>query len=124
MNPAFNKKRKSFAFTLGLLASAFLVPAVLATELYAEENGQKTVTLTVDSAVDYAKKNSRTLKSADIDLDIKRRASAHSWNVLFPDVTGISRGMNTKFLQLRGIAKQRNRWWYIKLCMEITAYGL
>ncbi|MCR5318751.1 MAG: TolC family protein [Treponema sp.] len=87
MNPAFNKKIKSFAFTLGLLASAFLAPAVLATELYAEENGQKTVTLTVDSAVDYAKKNSRTLKSADIDLDIKRRASAYSWNVLFPDVT-------------------------------------
>ena len=87
MNPAFNKKIKSFAFTLGLLASAFLAPAVLATELYAEENGQKTVTLTVDSAVDYAKKNSRTLKSADIDLDIKRRASANSWNVLFPDVT-------------------------------------
>ncbi len=41
---------------------------------------------TVDEAVDYAVKNSRTLKSADIDLEIKRRAAKYSWNVLVPTV--------------------------------------
>lgn len=41
---------------------------------------------TVDEAVDYAVKNSRTLKSADIDLEIKRRAAKYSWNVFVPTV--------------------------------------
>ncbi|MBQ3825535.1 MAG: TolC family protein, partial [Spirochaetaceae bacterium] len=35
---------------------------------------EQSVTLTVDQAVDYALKNSRTLKSADIDLEMKERA--------------------------------------------------
>lgn len=46
----------------------------------------ETVTLTIDSAVDYALKNSRTLKSNDIDLEIKKRASRYSWNVFLPNV--------------------------------------
>lgn len=85
MNSLFNKMTKSFApavLALGLAAQLVLSP-----NAFAEDGGQKTVTLTVENAVDYAKKNSRALKSADIDLDIKRRASAYSWNVLFPDVT-------------------------------------
>ncbi|MBQ5499194.1 MAG: TolC family protein [Treponema sp.] len=85
MNSLFNKMTKSFApavLALGLAAQLVLSP-----NAFAEDGGQKTVTLTVEKAVDYAKKNSRALKSADIDLDIKRRASAYSWNVLFPDVT-------------------------------------
>lgn len=76
MNPEFNKKIKCFA------ALAFCSFAL--SFAYAQE--QETVTLTVDKAVEYAKENSRTLKSADIDLDIKRRASANSWNVLFPNI--------------------------------------
>ncbi len=48
---------------------------------------QKVVTLSIDEAVDYALKNSRTLKSSDIDLEIKKRASDVSWNVFLPTVS-------------------------------------
>lgn len=48
---------------------------------------EKTVTLSIDEAVDYALKNSRTLKSNDIDLEIKKRASDVSWNVFLPAVS-------------------------------------
>ncbi len=56
------------------------------------QNGQsagkeETVTLSIDEAVDYALKNSRTLKSNDIDLEIKKRASDVSWNVFLPAVS-------------------------------------
>ncbi len=56
------------------------------------KNGQsagkeETVTLSIDEAVDYALKNSRTLKSNDIDLEIKKRASDVSWNVFLPAVS-------------------------------------
>ena len=47
---------------------------------------EQSVTLTVDQAVDYALKNSRTLKSADIDLEMKERAAKYGWNVLLPTV--------------------------------------
>ncbi|MCR5606077.1 MAG: TolC family protein [Treponema sp.] len=46
----------------------------------------KIVSLSVEQAVSYALENSRTLKSADIDLEIKERASKYSWNVLLPNV--------------------------------------
>ncbi len=46
----------------------------------------ETVKLTLDDAVNYALKNSRTLKSSDIDLEIKERASKYSWNVFLPSV--------------------------------------
>ena len=45
---------------------------------------QNSTVFTVEQAVEYAMKNSRTLKSADIDLEIKKRASDYSWNVLVP----------------------------------------
>lgn len=48
---------------------------------------EETVTLSIDEAVDYALKNSRTLKSNDIDLEIKKRASDVSWNVFLPAVS-------------------------------------
>ena len=47
---------------------------------------EQSVTLTVDQAVSYALKNSRTLKSADIDLEMKERAAKYGWNVLLPTV--------------------------------------
>lgn len=40
--------------------------------------------LSIDEAVDYALAHSRTLKSNDIDLEIKERASKYSWNVFLP----------------------------------------
>ena len=46
----------------------------------------ETVTLTIDEAVDYARAHSRALKSADIDLEIAKRASDNAWNVFLPDV--------------------------------------
>ncbi len=47
---------------------------------------EKTVTLSIDQAVDYALEHSRTLKSNDIDLDIKARAAKYAWNVFLPTV--------------------------------------
>lgn len=44
------------------------------------------VNLSIDEAVSYALKNSRTLKSNDIDLEIKARASKYSWNVFLPNL--------------------------------------
>lgn len=46
------------------------------------------IRLTVDQAVDYAMEHSRTLKSAQIDLEIKRRAKDFAWNVFIPSVKG------------------------------------
>ena len=46
-----------------------------------------TVKLSIEEAVEYALKNSRTLKSNDIDLELKERASKNSWNVFLPDIS-------------------------------------
>lgn len=51
-----------------------------------ESDKSEAVKLSIDEAVDYALKNSRTLKSNDIDLEIKKRASNNSWNVFLPNV--------------------------------------
>ena len=51
------------------------------------ETANEVKKLTLDDAVNYALKNSRTLKSNDIDLEIKARASKYSWNVFLPSVT-------------------------------------
>lgn len=54
------------------------------------------VVLSIDDAVNYALENSRTLKSNDIDLEIKKRAADNSWNVFIPSVqvTGTFRRAN------------------------------
>ncbi len=44
------------------------------------------VKLTLDQALEYATTNNRTLKSADIDLEMKERASKTAWNVFLPNV--------------------------------------
>ncbi len=49
----------------------------------------ETVTLTVDEAVDYALQNSKTLQSAQIDLEMKTRAKNNAWNVFVPSVQAI-----------------------------------
>ena len=55
------------------------------TENLQQQSSEKMV-LTVEEAVNYAKENSRSLKSANIDLQIKKRAKNFSWNVLVPSV--------------------------------------
>ncbi len=57
--------------------------------LYAqnEDKEPQSVSLTVDKAVEYALQNSRALKSNDIDLEIKKRAAAYSWNVFLPNIS-------------------------------------
>lgn len=67
----------------------FLAVFVFSTQIFAQENSSATsekMILTVEEAVNYAKENSRTLKSANIDLQIKKRAKNFSWNVLVPSV--------------------------------------
>ncbi len=68
-------KRLSAVFGLVILAGSLV---------FAEE--KQVVKLTLDDAVDYALKNSRTLKSSDIDLEMKKRASDTAWNVFLPNV--------------------------------------
>lgn len=76
---------------------SLLLCAILAAgSLFAQENGkteptksEKTdeiVQLSIDEAVDYALKNSLSLKSNDIDMELKTRASKYSWNVFLPNV--------------------------------------
>ena len=56
---------------------------VFASLVFAES---EKVVLSIDDAVNYALENSRTLKSNDIDLEIKKRAADNSWNVFIPSV--------------------------------------
>lgn len=81
--------------------TAILCTLLAASTLYAQETKSKEVSqakkeivkLSIDEAVDYALKNSRSLKSSDIDLEIKKRASSNSWNVFLPNVS-VSGTMN------------------------------
>lgn len=65
-----------------IFASA-LFAALFAATVFAQA---ETVALTVDQALELAAERNRTLKSAEIDLEIKERASKYSWNVFFPTV--------------------------------------
>ncbi len=56
------------------------------------QNSTDTVTLTVVDAVDYALQNSKTLKSAQIDLEMKTRAKNTAWNVFVPSVQAVGIG--------------------------------
>ena len=47
------------------------------------------VVLTVDDAVAYALENNKSLKSAAIDLEMKKRANMYSWNTFLPSL-GVS----------------------------------
>ncbi len=54
-----------------------------------ESDSNKKLVLTVDDAVSYALKNNQSLKSAAIDLEIKKRTNSNSWNTFLPTV-GVS----------------------------------
>ena len=60
--------------------------SLLETMIFAEEEKSNVVNLTVDQAVEFALKNSNSMKSADIDLAVKERAGKYGWNVLLPSV--------------------------------------
>lgn len=77
-----NSMKKNFAAAILALAS---FGAMFAQE---QADKEKIVTLTVDQAVEFAKENSKTLKSAEIDLEMKKRASQYSWNVFLPSLQG------------------------------------
>ena len=74
--------KKNFAAAILALAS---FGAMFAQE---QADKEKIVTLTVEQAVEFAKENSKTLKSAEIDLEMKKRASQYSWNVFLPSLQG------------------------------------
>lgn len=67
-----------------LIFSAASVYAYCQEELPAQNDDA--VIVTVEQAVDCALRNSTSIKSADIDLEIKRRAGSYGWNVLLPSV--------------------------------------
>lgn len=69
------------------MIAALLVCTAIAV-MFAEGNApaSQTLVLTVEQAVDCANQNSRTLKSAQIDLEMKKRAGDNSWNTLLPSV--------------------------------------
>ena len=68
------------------VASLILI-GFAATNLIFAQTEESTVKLSIEEAVDYALKNSRTLKSNDIDLELKERASKNAWNVFLPDIS-------------------------------------
>ena len=75
-------KRPTFFFLLILIFSA-------ENAFFAEEGSlePKELTLTVQEAVDYARTNSRAIRSAAIDVDSKADARNHVLNVFCPDVS-------------------------------------
>ena len=66
----------------------------------------ETVTLTLDEAIAYARAHSRALKSADIDLEIAKRASDNAWNVFLPDVRAT--GTLNRTTDISGSIEQQN----------------
>lgn len=52
-----------------------------------DSNKNEKLILTVDDAVSYALKNNQSLKSAAIDLEIKKRANSYSWNTFLPSAS-------------------------------------
>jgi len=71
-----------------LFASLAFAAIIFVPAFAQEQEQEKVMTLTVDQALDLARERSRTLKSAQLDLEIKERASKYSWNVFLPTVQG------------------------------------
>jgi len=99
--------------TAVLSLAVLLTSAVFAQEAAVTEAQNEAVTLSIDEAVEYAIKNSRTLKSADIDLEIKKRASSNSWNVFLPSVSvngTMSRSNNSNYDSVVSSVQQAMTW--------------
>ena len=100
--------------------------SLLETMIFAEEEKSNVVNLTVDQAVEFALKNSNSMKSADIDLAMKERAGKYGWNVLLPSVNatatmnrsssdsleskGVPASMQTESLHWTGIVGVSASW--------------
>lgn len=74
---------------LSAVAALFFTASVLfaQNETAGDKSETKILSLTVEDAVQYALKNSKSLKSSAIDLEIKKRASDNAWNVLLPSLS-------------------------------------
>lgn len=83
MKDELNRKCFITAVTACLVLTAFPLSAEPQKE-EASPEARQSVTLTLDKAVEYALENSRTLKTADIDLEVKKRSTDNSWNILLP----------------------------------------
>ena len=72
-----------------LICAAFCVFAASLGFAEAEVSQQEksVLSLTVEDAVSYALKNSKSLKSSAIDLEIAKRASDNSWNTFLPSLS-------------------------------------
>lgn len=83
-----------------------------------EESIEKTkVVLDVNQSIEYALKNSSSIKSADIDLAIKERAGKYGWNILLPSVNAtatmnrVSDDTAKKQAQQYGLANTESLHW-------------
>nr|WP_318715360.1 TolC family protein [uncultured Treponema sp.] len=108
------------------LVLQLLAFSLLETMIFAEEEKSNVVNLTVDQAVEFALKNSNSMKSADIDLAVKERAGKYGWNVLLPSVNatatmnrsssdsleskGVPASMQTESLHWTGIVGVSASW--------------
>jgi len=79
------KNKMIYALVLALITSGVM---------FAQEN--EVLTLTVDDAVEYAAKNSRTLKTAELDFELAKWKKNFAWNVFLPtaQVSGTSSRSN------------------------------
>ena len=68
-------------------STLLLISAVHAQSAEKSQLPTESLVLTIDEAVNLANKNSRSLKVAQIDLEIKKRSSMYAWNVFIPSVT-------------------------------------
>lgn len=83
-----------------LFASLAFAAMIFVPAFAQEQEQEKVMTLTVERAVELAKENSKTLKSAEIDLEMKKRASQYSWNVFLPKVQASFSAARTTELDL------------------------
>ena len=84
------KMLKVIKKSLGIaIISAAIANIAFAQDAAAEKDTSTdiaSVKLTLEQALEYATTNNRTLKSADIDLEMKERASKNAWNVFLPSI--------------------------------------
>ena len=76
-----------------IIAAAFLFAAFAS---FADENEKTQISLTADSAVEYALKNNIDVKTQAISTEQSRREYAHSWNNILPSVNATGTGSETR----------------------------
>lgn len=101
----------SFALASMIFVQAFAQEEAAQESARQKNDGKETVALTVEQALDLAKERNRTLKSAQIDLEIKERASKYSWNVFLPAVNGsftVARSTEVDLTQANNMIQMAN----------------